>query len=103
DVPAGIAKGSRRRQREGGGVHPVLRRSQVDSVQSPPRGEAGPVGIVGVSIVRPVKSKRGREGEAALQAGNRVELPAAHQLIRDAFDAVEVWPARPERQLIDAI
>src|SRR5437879_3748738 len=63
DVPAGVAKGSRRRQRKGGGVHPVLRRSQVDALRGSARSEAGPVGIVCIPVARLIKPKYGSEGE----------------------------------------
>src|SRR5207247_2847043 len=50
-----------------------------------------------------IKPEYRSEGEAALQVDDRVELPAAHQLVRDAFDAAQEWLPRPNRQFIDAI
>src|SRR5437879_10291293 len=103
DIAAGIAKGSRWRQSEGGSIRPMLRRSQVDALQRSTRRKVGPIGIVCIAIARLIKTEYGSEGEAALQADDCVRLPTGHQLVRDSFDTAQESLSRPERQLIDAI
>src|SRR5438445_12317723 len=80
----------------------MFRRAQVYVVQSFTRSHVGPIGKVCSSIARLIKPKCGSERKAALQVDDRVELPAARQLVRDTFDATQEWLPFPKRQFIHA-
>src|SRR5882672_143228 len=93
---------SRRREGEGSSIHPMFRRPQVDVLQGSTRSHVGAIGKISIPIARLVKPKRGSEGEAALQIDDRVELPPAHQLVRDTLDAAQECLPFPKRQFIHA-
>src|SRR5256885_465847 len=78
-------------------------RAQVDVLQGSARSHIGPIGKTGVSIARLTKTKCRSEGKTALQIHDRVELPSAHELVRNTVDAAEEGLSLPKRQLVHGI
>src|SRR5205823_12559332 len=84
-------------------IYPMFRRPQVDVFQRSAGSHVGTIGIVRIAIARLIKAKCWREGAAALQIHDRVQLPAAHELAPHTFQAVQEWLVLPKRQFINAV